>query len=64
MAENPERFCRFGVNAIRRNSNSQMFETEKYQTNTTRRRQKLYVYVFGLFGFGSFEIVSDFVFRI
>jgi hypothetical protein len=41
-----------------------MFETEKCQTNTTRRRQKLYVYVFGLFGFGSFEIVSDFVLRI
>jgi hypothetical protein len=41
-----------------------MFETEKCQTNTTRRRQKLYVYAFGLFGFGTFEIVLHFVFWI
>jgi len=32
--------------------------------NTSRRKQKLYIYVFGLFGFGSFEIVSYFVLRI
>jgi hypothetical protein len=32
--------------------------------NTIRRKQKLYFFVFGLFGFGSFEFVSDFVLRI
>jgi len=41
-----------------------MFETKKGRMNATRRKQKLNIYVFGLFGFGSFEIVSDFELRI
>jgi len=36
-----------------------MVETKKRQMNKTRRKQKLYIYVFGLFQF-----VSDFVLRI
>ncbi len=41
-----------------------MFETKKPQMNTTGRKQKPYLYGFGLFGFGSFEIVLDFVLRL
>jgi hypothetical protein len=41
-----------------------MLETKKPQMNTTGHKQTLYIYAFGLFEFGSFEIVSDFVLRI
>jgi len=41
-----------------------MSETNKGQMKTTRRQQELHIYVFGVFGFGSFEFVSDFVLRI
>jgi len=41
-----------------------MFETEKRQMNTIRRQQKFIFMCLGYFGFGSFEIVSDFVLRI
>jgi hypothetical protein len=75
--EDLERFYGSGANAINRNSkfeyrnskqirnpNAQMSETNKGQMKTTRRQQELYIYVFGVFGFGSFEFVSDFVLRI
>jgi hypothetical protein len=41
-----------------------MTETKKHQISTTRRKQKQDIDAFGLFGFGSFEFVSDFVLRI
>jgi hypothetical protein len=41
-----------------------MLETKKPQMNTTGHKQALYIYAFGLFEFGSFEIISDFVLRI
>jgi hypothetical protein len=75
--EDPERFCRSGVKAIRRNSNieyrnskqirnpnSQMFETRKRQMGTIRRQPKRCMDVLEVFGFGAFEFVSDFVLRI
>jgi hypothetical protein len=41
-----------------------MFETEKRQMNTSRRKQELNIIVLGLFGFGSFENISDLVLKI
>jgi hypothetical protein len=41
-----------------------MFETTKRRVNTAGRKQKRYPCVFEIFGFESFEFVSDFVLRI